>query len=297
MTMAKPQRAAAETSSTGAALATREQDALALSVLDGMEIETDGLEEAGREDMKVAAKVFNMKGVDSNGEPIPANAFFDTLEETVQKRIRAVLLALHKTNSYTKFNNAENKTDTYCRSYDRVTGTVVRPFDGHAERSTRSCEGCPDRAWYKDDKGKNTRNCGDVYSVASMDRDTQQPFVIRFKKTSLPVIKQHMQKHHLGRRIVAGKRTNVPLFAFGVELSCVMSDDAKYALPVIERGEVLPKDELILVADLAKIVREQMPDILDRTENQEASAEETGGAGDTSFPTGEGFVDTEGEAA
>jgi len=295
MTMAKPQKAAETNPSPGAALATREQDAVALSVLDDMDIEVDGLEEASREDLKVAAKVFNMVGVDSNNDPIPKNAFFDTIEETVQKRIDAILLVLHKTHSYSEYNNAEKKTERFCASFDRVTGRVLRDFGGHKEGDLRNCKDCPDYAWRKDADGKNTRNCGDVYNVVGLERESQMPFVVRFKKTSLPVIKTHMQKHHLGRRVVAGKRANVPLFAFAVELSCVMADAGTHALPVIERGAVLSKDEMLVAAEAAKMLREQMFDVLDRTETQEASAEETGGAGDTSFDA-DGFVDPEGEA-
>lgn len=235
----------------------------------------DGLGEASGEDLKIASKVFNMKGVGPDGRQIPADAFYDTVDETVVDTLDAVLLYLHKTNVYSWYDNAENRTKVECRSWDRVTGTM-------ADGTTRPCAGCPDDQWYTED-GKRRKNCGPVYNVAGVDRATQMPFWMRFKRTSLPIFKQHMQRHHLKRRIVNGTRSNYPLYSFAVKLSCVMSDDGKYALPVIERGAVLEQAEFDQCRESAAAIRENVIPLLTASDAQADAATGGGGDPDTSF--------------
>ena len=43
---------------------------------------------------------------------------------TVSESIDGVFIYLHKTNAWTLFDNAENRTKTICRSFDRVTGIM-----------------------------------------------------------------------------------------------------------------------------------------------------------------------------
>ena len=270
----------------GAALATMPtHDELA--ALGDMDFEHDGLEEVDSTDIRIAAKVFNFKGVDQKGRKIPEDAFYDTVDETVKEKIDAAFLHLHKTNLYSVYDNDEGRTRIVCRSFDRQMGTMD---DG----TVRPCEGCPDAAW-RTENGKRTRNCGPVYNMFGVDRETQLPFVVRFKRTSLPVIKSYLQKHHIGRRIVKGKRDNYPLYCFRVELSCKMSDDGKYALPVLTRGEVLGSEEIKAHAENGKFLRENMLGILEKTEEQAAAIE----APDTSFDPdkfggdeGKDFVDS-----
>jgi len=210
----------------------------------------DGLEEIGAEDIKLAAKVFNFKGVDAAGDPIPPNVFYDTVEETTKKQLSLVLLTLNKSNEWREYDEAEGRSKIRCRSFDRETGEME---DG----TTRPCQGCPDAQW-RTENGKRARRCGPVYNVFAVDRESRQPCVIRFKRTSLPVIQSHLNKHHIGRRVVNGRRANYPLFAFGVTASLKMSEDKKYAIPVLERGPVLAKQEIEDAAESAKYVREAL---------------------------------------
>lgn len=270
----------------GSALTAATHDELA--ALGDVEFDNDGLGEIDSTDIRIAAKVFNFKGVDAKGRKIPEDAFYDTVDETVKEKLDAALLHLHKTNLYSVYDNNENRTHIVCRSFDRVTGTMDNG-------TVRRCEGCPDAEWRTED-GKRTRNCGPVYNLFAIDRDTQLPFVIRFKRTSLPVIKSYLQKHHIGRRVVKGKRDNYPLFCFRAELSCRMSDDGKYALPVLTRGEVLSPDEIKSHAENAKFLREHMLGLLEKTEEQVAASE---APPDTSFDPdkfggdeGKDFVDS-----
>ncbi len=250
-----------------------------LSLFDGeRQLADDGLSEVSSEDMKIAAKVLNFKGTDpKTGRKIPEDAYYDTVDETVTDHIDAAFLHLHKTNLYSSFNKTENRNDIVCRSFDRVTGTMQ---DG----TERPCQGCPDAAWHteEDEEGKRTRtrNCGPVYNMFAIDRTTHLPFVIRFKRTGLPVLKSYLQKYFIGRRMVGGKRLNYPLFAFGTAVSCKMSDNGKYALPVLTRGGLFTEDEIRAHADAQKFLRENMLGLLDKVEAQAESKES---APDTSF--------------
>ena len=260
----------------------------------GFDFGDDGLSEADRDDIKIAAKVFNFKGVDkTTGNKIPEDVFFDTVDETVKERVDAAFLDLHKTNLYQVYNNELSKNEKICSSFDRVTGTMKETG------VERPCKGCPDAEW-RNEGNKRVRNCGPVYNIFAIDRETQLPFVVRFKRSSMPEIKSYLQKHFIGRRVMAGgKRLNYPLFAFQTELKCRMSSDGKYALPVFTRGDVLSADEIRAHAESQKFVRENMLAMINRAEEQVEQNEKP----DTTFDTdkfaaeeGKDFVDTTGHS-
>jgi hypothetical protein len=239
----------------------------------------DGLGEVDHSDIRIPALVFNFKGIDKAGNPIPPNAFYNTVDETVQNEIDAAFLLLKKTNLYSRFNNSEQRTEILCRSFDRVTGIWAE--DGHS----RPCNGCPDAQWRneKDEKGntRRVRNCSEVYNVFGVDRKAQQPFVMRFKRSSLPVFKQHLQKHHLGRRVANGKRSNYPLYAFQVRVRATMASP-NHAVPVIEKLGALPDAEIRQHEETTLALHQQMMGVVQRADEIEARATE-----DASFDYGE----------
>lgn len=278
-----PASSPATSSSGQTALALVTNDELAAAELGDVTFETDGLDELDASDVKLAAKVFNMKAVDKNGDPIPANVFYDTVTEETTKELDLVLLVLHKTNEWREFDEAASKSNIKCRSFDRVTG---RMEDG----TERPCEGCKDAKWETitvDGKSKRTRRCGPVYNVFAIDRKDRQPCVLRFKRTSLPVIQSHINKHHAGRRVVAGKRMNYPLFVFAVRARLEMAKGGKtqYAVPVLERGGVLPREEVLQAQESAKYVMEALLPVLEKMTEPETDdgAEGTPPATDASF--------------
>jgi hypothetical protein len=236
--------------------------------------DADGLGEVDESDYRDAVMTLNFKGQDKSGRAIPVDMFYNTLDETTHSEINAVFCLLHKSNLYSRFDNEANKTEVICRSYDRVTGTM-------ADGTTRPCSGCPDAVWYTNaETGKRVCNCGPVYNVFGVNRDTSQGFVVRFKRSSLPVIKTHLQKHHLGRRVVKGKRSNYPLWAFPVKLSGKLAGPkATYAIPIIEKQDApLTPDEIRLYAANTTALAERMHAVIARAEDVEARAEV-----DTSF--------------
>jgi hypothetical protein len=242
---------------TGTALAVDEKKALATTQSDelaGVLGEDDlggvtGLEEADASDIKLASLVFNFGGLDAKGDQIPKNRFFNTVDETVKDHVRVALLVLHKSRAWTEFVQGEG-TQRRCTSWDNVTGKTQ-------EGTERPCSGCPDYEW-RTIEGKRTRRCTDVHNVVAVERETNQPVMIRFKKTSLDPWKSHLNKHFLGRRIVAGKRQNYPLFAFETVISLKLEKNGAnaFAVPVLERGEVLSADEIRAHAESAKVFRE-----------------------------------------
>ncbi len=278
--MSKPNKAtpAADVpqAATGAQLALATHDELAELGMSDAELGDDGLAQVDRDDIKIPAYALNVKGKGPDGRPLDFSAYYNTVDETRKLKVNAAFLHLHKSNLYSKWNESQNKTDVLCRSYDRKVGTWVA--DGHERR----CEGCQDAEWRRNAEGKRTRNCSPVYNVFAVDRDTSTPFVIRYKRTALPVIKTYLQKHHIGRRVVKGVRSNYPLHVFQCELTSTMSDNGNYAIPIVTRGPVLPAEEIKALAENAKTLREQVLPILSHVEAQ-AEASESAADGDTSF--------------
>lgn len=225
----------------------------------------DGLSEVDRDDVSIAALLFNFKGTAPNGKAIPIDAFYNSLDETVHETVDAVFVEMTKTNLYQAFNNSTNKNDTICSSSDRVTGTM---HDG----VQRPCQGCPDTVWHANAEGKRVCNCGPVYHVFGIDRGAQQLFHLKFKRTSLKPWKQYLAKHHIGRRVLkGGQRVNYPLCVFGARLSLVIADTKKatHSLPVIQRTGVLTAPEIAAYGEAAKTVRDQMPMLMRRVSQLE----------------------------
>jgi len=269
---------------TGTTIATYDATHDELAGLGDVDLGDDGLGQVDREDIRIAAYTLNMKGKGADGRPYPIDAYYNTVDETTKLKVNGAFLHLHKTNMWSRYNELECRSDIKCRSYDRVTGTMDNG-------TVRPCQGCPDAEWHRDAEGKRTRNCSPVYNLFAFDRDAQIPFVTRYKRTALPVIKAHLQKHHIGRRIVRGQRLNYPLHVFAVELSAKLSDNGNYAIPVITRGPVLERAEVEFLRDNARTLREQVIPILSHVESTAAAtgagdagdAGEAGDAGDTSF--------------
>lgn len=283
--MTKATTKAANENGNGTAIALATNDALAgLELAPGM---SDGLEEIDSSDYKIPALVLNTKATDSNGRSIPADKFFNTVDETAVDTVDAALCLLHKTNMWSVRDDATGKSEIKCRSFDRIQGTMDNG-------TIRPCEGCPDAKWRTDEKtGKRKKNCDTVFNVFAVDRSTNMPFVIRFKKTSTKEIESHLQKHHLGRRLIAGKRFNYPLYSFAVKISAKMKTKGKdsWAVPVLEKGATLAPDEIEAHAANTTELKKSMRSVLERIETQ---AEARSAVEDTSFDTDK-YGDQEGQ--
>jgi len=230
-------------------------DALA-DVLGDVDLPTTGLEELDASDIRMGSLVWNFKGI-VNEEPVAPNRFFNTITEEVTAEEELALLTLHKSNRWTEFDQAEQKTKTRCSSWDRKTGEMD---DG----TVRSCDGCPDKQWRRDpESGKRRRNCSDVANVVGLRLKDGQPVVLRFTRTSERPWVDYLNRHIIGKRIVNGKRSHMPLFAYPTRISLKMEkrDGTSWAVPVLERGEQhFSREEIVFFAESAKAYRESQLD-------------------------------------
>lgn len=253
------------------ALATAAGGDLLADAFGDAEFDFDGLEEVSTEDIKISARIFNFKGKDARtGRAIPPDTFFDTVDETTKDVVNATLLSLHKTNAWTEYSESEGRTKTLCRSFDRINGTMD---DG----TQRLCEGCPDAQWRQID-GKRKRNCGPVYNVVGIDEEEDKAFLIRFRRTSLEPFKQYLNRYFLGKRRLKNGRGHYPLFAFRTIITLTMSDDGKYALPVLrceedENGTPIPnsREKILDAQEQAKFYSEVMLPVLEKHAGSEDS--------------------------
>jgi hypothetical protein len=280
--MAKKNEAAAAAAPEQTALASS-GDA-ALGFLSEFNFEFTGLEEVDREDLRFAAKVWNMKSRKPGGGPndfFRVSEFFDTLTEQTQPTLRCVFVSLHKTRDYSYFDNGANETVRVCTSYDCVTGRlrIAHPRLDLAAGVKRQCETCPDKEWHKevDKQGteRNVRDCAIVHGVIGVELDDQgelqSPFMIRFKKTSIEPWRKYMRQHHIKKWKDPRTRqlVDVPLFVYPVTISLEADKGGQFATPVFTRGEPLPRELIAELAEQAKNFREMAADVTRAAENME----------------------------
>jgi len=248
------------------------------------EVGVDGLEDVGGEDVRLAVILWNMRGLDKRSKPYPRDVFYNTITEDTAETIDAVFLLSQKTKRWDEYDNALEKTVVHCESRDRITGT-------RSDGTRRPCAGCPDDGWFTDDDGKARRRCGEIHNVVAVDRLTQKPFAIRFKKTGLKPWRNHLMAHHWGARAAIDPKTkkrvraNVPMFCYASQISLKMHESGNYATPAIEpieqgrdaRGNpsyLLPVDDVKAYGESAKAYLDVMGDVLDHTDTQ-ASAHDS----------------------
>lgn len=243
-----------------------EKEAAALAELGDFfdnEVQVDGLEDVGGEDLKLAARLWNMRGLDKAGKSYPRDVFFDTISEETQEEIDCVFLLTEKSKRWDSFDNSLDKTIVHCVSPDRMTGTM-------ADGTKRQCGGCGDDGWFQDEEGKAYRRCGEVHTAVAVEVETQRPFLIRFKKTSLKPFRNYVMQHHWGGRMSGGKRKNIPLFVYSCGLSLKMHESGKYALPVLTRGPMLDRETMGTMHENAKAYKEIMSQVLAHADVQDA---------------------------
>lgn len=252
---------------------------------------TEGAGDVDPEDIQLASLTWNKKGTDPSGNPIAANLYFHTVDETLQRTVRAAFLYQRKENRWAFWDSADDRMRTVCTSHDRVTGTLRmdQPNIGK-EGLQRPCAGCPEKRWHTKPDGKREQLCADEYRVIALDLDTQQPFAIRYKKAAGKVFRTHLQRHHLNKMMRGGRPSHVPLFAYEVELSLTMDVGGKYANPVIKRGEVLHEQlqELHVAARSAREYAERALDALGDSHDFD-----DGGAAASETPRGNGAQQTQ----
>jgi hypothetical protein len=243
----------------------------------------DGLTEVALTDLKTPYKLWNLKKADGVAR-LAQDQFLDTLDRTVSDSLNLVLLDMHKTNLYERFNSKEQRNETQCKSFDRVTG--IWQADGHE----RPCKGCPDAQWRNivDAQGQSKREqpCAEVWNVAAFDLNTQRVCLLKFKRTSLDAIKMYAQTHHIGRLPAqGGKPRNVPLYVYRVRATLEMHKSGNYAVPKLERGTILTPPDVRVMHETAAGVRETFEARMRAAD--ESAAHDVVPDGDSSFNTAE----------
>lgn len=255
--------------SESTALALTDDAALAaLSEVGFGDGDEDGIGRVGAGDIQFPSLVFNANVTDADGEPISKKTFFNTLHETTQKTVRCVLLQRHTTNRWSYFDEAENKTVVVCASDNQRDGILRMhqdPIGG--EGTVRSCHQCPQAQWTTNAKGKKTRECSEVDNVIAFDLDSREPFVIRFKRSAMPPWKTYLRKHHIHRRVVNGRRSHMPLWAFECTIRLEMGGPL-HAVPVFERTRILAPEELVEMRQMSQDAKGYMDAALVATEEE-----------------------------
>lgn len=271
--MAKRTQLKPPTGTSNALAVTPTDDEAVLLALNeaGIDASNDGMAECGASDFRTPSLLFNLKGrQDIHEQPVTQADWFDSVDKTARKRVRLALLEIHKSNSYSLFEQREQRNRRVCSSFDQRTGVME---DG----TERPCKGCPDMQWRTQPDGKRRSNCSEVWNVFVYDLDTQKVAVVRFKRTSMDAIRSYVQQHHLGKRpLPQGGRGNIPLFAYEVTAHLEMDRSGNFAVPVLERGAVFPPDALRSLAETSQAVRDTL---FERYSASEDTAE------DTSFDT------------
>jgi len=215
----------------------------------------DGYSHAvGGDKIRIPRKIFNTPGLDAKGEKIPPNVYYDTVSEQFTPTVTAVLVDTRGSRAWTEFLEGEDRTQVICKSNDGIHGTLTDTGE------VRACDGCPDRVWYTTPKGKRGVHCHDVYEVFGVDLDTYTPFIVTFKRTSEPAWISHLNKHHILKRKATRTRPvgNQPLFSYKVKLALKLSDNGKYATPVLDVVGVMQVEEAKRCLDVITALREAM---------------------------------------
>lgn len=263
------------------ALATVSDEAAALAALnestDG-DVLYDGFSRSKTtEDFRLPRRLFNQsRGEDANGQHLRPDLFFDPVTQIAVPTIDAILILEHKSRAFTTYDEATEETAVICTSNDCVTGIE------QANGKPRPCKGCPDAIWRKNANGKRSVNCTEKHNVLAVDIATREPFLITFQRTSARVIVDHVQRYHVGKREIGGRRENMPLYWRVVRLSLVRSENGKYAVPEIEHVRMCTPEEARAGQESAEAYFPIMSRAVDA-----ADAEAADGGGDASFNTNE----------
>jgi hypothetical protein len=236
----------------------------------------DGFSEA-LDGPQIARRLYNRSGTDASGGRIEVDMFWDNATEETAKTIEAIMVMMHRSRAWFQWDDSSESNTFYCTSHDAVTGTL------EDSGRTRPCRTCPDAVWRKDAKGKKTVNCSEIRTVLCLDLKGQEPFLIRFQRSSAKPIVAHLRKHHLGKLLIRGRRMNLPLYAHHVTLSLERSQNGKYAVPKITFGAASTPEELTLCQALMEQLRPALDRaVVDRSVDERGEADDSAG-GDASF--------------
>ena len=232
-------------------------------------------------DFKTAVKLFNLKSKGQDGRQRRQDRFYDSITGEEQEVVEFAILGLHKSNLYGIYDNGEGRTNRVCSSYDQVVGTWAE--DGHQ----RKCEGCPDKRAVKQADGKVRSNCTECDDLFCVELASSRVFMLRGKRTSRPPIMNYLNQHHYGK---GGRGSNIPLYAYRVTATLEMDATGNFANLILEKGALFSSNDLKVLAESSKGIRETLAERLAEAEAQTAAHEgndaDGGGSAETNFNYG-----------
>jgi hypothetical protein len=280
-------------SNTGDTLARASAAELALDPLAAVLQEGDVIEETGTEELVGTARIprfaFNLSTItDENGvaKPVLKTVFVQTVSGQVKEKLSLQVITVHVSREWKE--RVDGKSVRRCSSWDARIGRMENGEE-------RPCAGCPDYAWAKDANGKNKRNCGDVQNVVCADLETSDVAILAVKKTALRPWRDYYSKHFAKQRSVRDpktgmmRRVDLPFFAREtiVTLRLVTKNSESWAEPVFQVGPVLSREHVLTGAQMVRDYRETFLQAASVIDHVAESADEGGGAGDSSFDFGE----------
>lgn len=201
--------------------------------------------------IKLPRLIFNKAGVDKAGNRFGVDDFYNTVTELSARTVDCIFAHVRRTRAWTSYDETDESTTYHCASSDCVTGTL------ESTGVERPCRKCPDAEWRKDDRGKRTVHCNEIYSVLAQDLTTGEPFMVTFRKTSEAPWISHISKYHANRLRVPGRPVaNVPLYAYHLQLGLMLQPNGKYALPTITVTGTSTRVEAQSCLDAAAHMRE-----------------------------------------
>lgn len=257
----------------------------------GLVQEANGMEEFDSSDFRIPYWVYNVsREIDpDDGEKfhLKKNQWWNTLTNEVRDELELILVGYHKTNSFTRFDNAAAKTIRHCVSDDRVQGKCLQEFSysrkdaaGKTSRVTvqqntvRKCEKCPQAQWREketDEGIKNVMDCAVVRNFFMFDTKNNEPGIIRFKKTGEGPAKDMLARFFAGKWVVKGERRHLPIFSYQLAITLEMDSTGRYATPVFRKVRSLSREELLRYADEAKRLKDMSSKILARADGVESN--------------------------
>lgn len=237
----------------------------------------DGFGENDAEDQRLGSIVWNSEGERGSGAntfELRKSQFFDTVDETAVEELRLILLYKVKSQLLEERDEAEDRKERLCRSFDRKNGEPTERAKALYPDLSWKCDPCPKRVW----DGRNPPACAAVLNVYVLNLETGQPRRMRFLKSSYKPFNDHLNKHHTGKIFMGGRRRNVPLCAYEVKVT-LRSKKGKagglYYVPVFDVVRTLTRDEAMEVSGLARTMREHEKALREFEDREEP---------DTSFP-------------
>jgi hypothetical protein len=233
---------------------------------------TTGLEDIPESERRPPLVSWNLNMKDEHGKSILPHLFYNGQTGDQFEVLNCALVFTKKTYEFSHYDKTTKKKTTYCRSWDRQTGTFMEdvPTDkpdiankGGKINDIRRCENCP----YRQGKKGERKSCTIVYRNLAWDLDRQIFFIFNAQRSSFVPFNRHLEANFFGQwKMDNGKRRDIPLFLLHSRFTLVQEENyfvikPEIATDVYPKGilpKVLVKDLAVTSSESAKIRRQDL---------------------------------------